>query len=96
MKKPIIATFTEGLRRGGETLFLRRYRGVRIAIIVIGAVVSATVAAWILFGTSHPTGVSNHTVQLNTDTIDDLELLIEERQTEYENPPSVPKRVFGL
>lgn len=79
-----------------QTLLLRRYRVLQMAIVVIGALVSAALAGWILFTVSSAVSEIDTSVRLDTVVVDEMELLIELRQTALENPPFILGGVFGL
>lgn len=70
----------------------------QISILVFGALASGFIATWALFFDSQAdTMIELHNqVRLDIDTIDELEVLIEDRNTTYENPPAIPPSSFGL
>ena len=85
-------------RRAGDML-LYHYKALQIMLVVTGAIISGVIVGWALFlDVQTDTGVlvSETRVRLEIDTIDELEVLLEDRNTTYENPPVVPPSAFGL
>lgn len=84
------------LLRSGQQFFLLRYRMLEILVVLIGAVIVVSVIVLVLFGDSPAkTVTAKPSAQLQTDTIDELELFIELRNTAYENPPTVRPEIFA-
>jgi len=85
------------LKHGVQDTILGKATMLKTIIVVAGAVVSIVMIARILFlDTRSENVIEKQSVRLNNDVIDELELFIETRQTAYENPQDVSRKVFGL
>lgn len=73
---------------------LGRLNTIRYAIVAIGVVVGTVLALLVYFGDSVVTVPEQRPIILDTEVADLLELVIEERQTTYENPPALPSSLF--
>lgn len=82
-------------RENLASLLLERYRLLQYTVLLIGGAISVVLTLWLLF-ISKPVSqeIEITSTRLNTDTVDELELVIEERQGAYENPPRVPASIF--
>lgn len=82
------------LKHTFENILFSKANVIAVTTVTISAVVAAVVVTWLLF-TSPPAPMQPAAeVKLDIDTIDELELFIETRQTTYENPPRLPVGTF--
>lgn len=84
------------LLRQARDIFLQRSAVIQYALLGVCCVVSIAVGAYFLLG-SHGSNKLMEQIsepELSVDTIDKLELLIEERQALREHVPSIPRSLF--
>ncbi len=76
-----------------QRLLLRHNRGIEIALLVVALIFSFSLAVWLLYVVPQEAlQQADVSVLLMTDTLDELELWIEERQRALEEGVVLPER----